>query len=131
MSAYSDMMRGKHSGNLSKIEYCIWSCRDREPDAVSEAGAAELAEYKKNLDVIMCAYCGHECSKSDKMAVIKHTMSCEARPEVKLLEKAFEIEDRLYQRIIHLTEHGYTPETYDACKEISETLRIYHETDEK
>ncbi len=136
MSAYREMMKGKHSGELGKIEYAIWLCA--VGGAVREAAAKELAqmqadleEYKKLSSVVMCAYCGHESPKSDKMAVIEHTMNCEKRPEVKLLEKAFEIEDRLYQRIIHLTEHAYTPESCDVCKEISEMLRIYHETDEK
>lgn len=105
----------------------------REAEARKAGDAAEdlakLAEYEKLSNVIMCAYCGHESPKGDKMAIINHTMQCENRPEVKLLEKAFEIEDRLYQRIIHLTKDGYRPESCDVCKEISELLRIYHETD--
>jgi len=129
MNAYEAMMSGKHSGELSRIEYVIWLCRDREPEAVTESAAAELAEYKKNADIIMCAYCGHESSKADKMAVIEHTMNCEKRPEVTLLKKAFEIEDRLYMRIIHLTSHAYSPETCDACKEIREVLDIYNEVE--
>lgn len=84
-----------------------------------------LLEAVKLNDVIMCAYCGHESPKNDKMAVVEHTMSCEKRPEKKLLEKALEIEDRLYGRIIHLVHNGYHPETCDDCKEIDETLRIY------
>lgn len=135
MSAFEEL-ENKPRSERSAIEQCIIDAARLEDmrdgdTTLMEKAAEELAEYKKNLDVIMCAYCGHESSKSDKMAVIEHTMNCEKRPEVKLLEKAFEIEDRLYQRIIHLTEHGYEPESCDACKEIAEVLHIYHETDEK
>jgi hypothetical protein len=91
----------------------------------------ELEEYKRYSDIVMCAYCGHESSKSDKMAIIEHTMNCDKRPELKLLEKSFEIEDKLYARIIHLTEHAYAPETCGICKEIEEVLSIYHEVEEK
>ena len=87
----------------------------------------ELLEYKKLSDVIMCAYCGHESPKGDKMAVVEHTMNCEKRPEVHLLKRAFEVEDGLYQRIIHLTEHTYSPGSCAICKEIAETLSVYRE----
>lgn len=74
----------------------------------------------------MCAYCGfvHE-DKTNMAEIVDHIMKCEKRPERKLLDKAFEIEDRLYQRIIHLTEHGYQPDTCEECKEISIVLSVY------
>jgi hypothetical protein len=103
-----------------------------------DAFAAELARLKADLDkykklsgVIACAYCGHESPKGDKMAIVEHAMTCDKRPEKKLLEKAFEVEDRLYQRIMHVTGTGgdsvahYWPNDCETCKEIAETLDIY------
>lgn len=89
----------------------------------------ELQEYKRLNDVIMCAYCGHTSPKGDMMAVVNHTMECEKRPERKLLDKAFEVEDRLYHRIIHLTEHSYNPRECETCREIENILNIYNESE--
>lgn len=79
----------------------------------------------------MCSYCGfvHE-DRADFSAILDHIMSCEKRPERKLLDRAFEIEDGLYQRIIHLTENPYQPASCEVCKEISECLRVYREGDD-
>ena len=76
----------------------------------------------------MCAYCGYVHEDKTNMAeIVDHIMKCEKRPERKLLDKAFEVEDRLYQRIIHLTEHGYHPEVCEKCKEISMILDVYRD----
>jgi hypothetical protein len=87
-----------------------------------------LLEAVKLNDKTMCAYCGfvHE-DKNNFAAIFDHVMNCEKRPERKLLDRAFEVEDRLYERIIHLTQDAYTPVSCKVCGEIEETLRIYQE----
>jgi hypothetical protein len=136
MASELEKLQEKPRDKRTPIEQCIVDAttfEEAEHDGeieIMEQAAKDLVEIIKNSDVIMCAYCGHESPKSDKMAVIEHTMNCEKRPEVHLLKKAFEIEDRLYQRIIHLTEHAYLPGNCNTCKEIAKTLSIYRETEE-
>ena len=128
------------------IEFCITAARfagalrnlngESAEDAekfleMADKATKELAEYNRKLSVIMCAYCGHESPKSEQMAVIEHTMTCEKRPEKRLLEKAFEIEDRLYEKIIHLTFQGYNPGDCETCTEIQELLRVYEDGTER
>lgn len=84
---------------------------------------------REELSTIVCAYCGHKTARDDKMALFDHIMTCEKRPEKTLLAKAFEVEDKLYARIIHLTTHQYLPDTCDECREILETLKRYTEAE--
>jgi len=54
MSAYSEMMKGKHSGELGKIEYAIWVCEfGGATKAVQEAAAAELALYREAYRLLL------------------------------------------------------------------------------
>lgn len=86
-------------------------------------------QAREELSWIVCAYCGNKTARDDKMALFDHIMTCEKRPEKKLLEKAFEIEDKLYQKIIHLTTHSFLPEECEACEDIRQTLNIYTSKD--
>jgi hypothetical protein len=86
-----------------------------------------LIQAEKANNITVCAYCGHESPKGNMMEIVEHTMACEKRPEKTLLEKAFEVEDRLYLRLLHLTKHAYNPENCDFCKEVAKTLSFYLE----
>lgn len=116
---------------MNAMAEILKQCREMDPDTfpgnLLAQASKELEEYNHLCSIIVCAYCGHESPRDDKMAIVDHTINCEKRPEKKLLEKAFEIEDRLYQRITHLTQHGYNPEACDDCREIADVLRIYQE----
>lgn len=97
----------------------------------------ELQKYQKNASVTVCAYCGHETLKSDgAQAVIDHIMSCEKRPERILLDKAFEVEDRLYGFLNHLlttNDEGrinYEPSKCGTCGQIKKLLEIYNAKEE-
>ncbi len=94
----------------------------------------ELAEIEENSKYTVCAYCGHLSLKSDgAQAIVDHIMSCEERPEKKLLDKAFEVEDRLYGFLNHLlttNDEGrinYQPSKCETCGKIKELLEIYNE----
>ena len=94
---------------------------------------ADREEKLKNK--VVCAYCGKEMSGVDKMEVVNHIATCEKRPEPNLLAKAFEIEDRLYAWLKHVTgvaddsvEH-YWPTQCDTCKEIKNALDLYDEVE--
>lgn len=116
---------------MNAVERLVLKFEDMCGESDTEMGRAALKEHQDALDTnnkTMCAYCGfvHE-DKNNMVEIIDHIMKCEKRPERKLLDKAFEVEDRLYQRIIHLTEDGYKPDSCESCKEIKEILRIYLE----
>ena len=49
----------------------------------------KIREMYEAQDKIMCAYCGHTNKKSDKAGVINHTLTCDKRPEKKLLAEAW------------------------------------------
>jgi hypothetical protein len=116
---------------MNAIEELLKECKELNPDTFSGNLLAQaIHEFDEFVNFTVCAYCGHKSPTQDKTAVLDHILTCDKRPEKKLLEKAFEVEDRLYQRIIHLTENGYKPDNCDACKEIKEVLHIYLEPNE-
>lgn len=57
-----------------------------------------LLELAKNSMMTVCAYCGQE-SPRDAAAILDHIMSCEKRPEKTFLNKAFEVEADLRDRL--------------------------------
>lgn len=93
----------------------------------------ELAEIEETNKYTVCGYCGHPTLKSDGAgAILDHIMNCEKRPERTLLDKAFEVEYRLYGFLNHLlttNDEGrinYEPSKCDTCGEIKELLEIYN-----
>lgn len=103
-------------------------------DGLTEEKIREMYECQ---DKVVCSYCGHESRKNDKMGAINHVLNCKKRPELKLLQKAFEVEDRLYAWLKHVTgaaddsvEH-YWPTQCDTCKEIKKALDRYDEKEEQ
>lgn len=90
----------------------------------------ELGEaIQKYTTVTVCAYCGHESPKADQQAILDHILTCEKRPEKNLLNKAFEIEDKLYGWIEHLVLHSYDTEKCKTCREIALSLRMWTKKD--
>lgn len=108
---------------------------------------AELADYKKHVDVIACSYCGHEIKKSDTAAteMLQHIATCEKRPEKAIFKRAFEVNDMLIRWLEHVAGIGSPIEiklinggthTIEAsphyftdcetCKQIAEYLARYH-----
>jgi hypothetical protein len=74
----------------------------------------------------MCAYCGHvHEDKNNLIEIFDHVMTCEKRPEKKLLEKAFEIEDNLFGHLEHLSKYGYRPENCETCEIIQVRLDLW------
>lgn len=97
------------------------------------AAREELAEIEETNKYTVCSYCGHPTLKSEgASAILDHIMSCEKRPERTLLDKAFEVEDRLYGFLNHLlttNDEGrinYEPSKCDTCGQIKELLEIYN-----
>jgi hypothetical protein len=97
------------------------------------AAKKELAEIEETNKYTVCGYCGHPTLKSDGAgAILDHIMNCEKRPERTLLDKAFEVEDRLYGFLNHVTgkstdgEVNYDPTRCETCAEIKELLEIYN-----
>ena len=103
----------------------------------AEAAMKELVEIEEYSKYTVCAYCGHKNLKSEgAKAILDHIMSCEKRPEKILLDKAFEVEDRLYGFLNHLlitNDEGrinYEPSRCDTCSRIKELLDIYNAKEE-
>lgn len=86
-------------------------------------------DLEKALTITRCAYCGHESPKDDNQAIADHIFTCDKRPEKKLMEKAFEIEDKLYGWVDHLVTNVYMPDHCDLCAEIRESVKIWKEKD--
>lgn len=87
-----------------------------------------LEEFECRSGVVVCAYCGKELDRSDKMAIFNHVTTCEKRPENALLKRAFEVEDELYKWLDHL--YGYSDSDCDICKEIGKALERYNSVKE-
>lgn len=90
-----------------------------------------LDDVKKSIEKLgtsVCAYCGNETDQKDGMAILNHILTCEKRPEKKILKEAFRVEDRLYGWLNHLTDNGerFHVGYCEACDEMTESLKIYN-----
>ncbi len=94
-------------------------------DGTQYCSMCQLEEYKKFADVTACAYCGHESPKNDRMAIIDHVLTCDQRPEKKLLKKAFEIEDSLFTQLEHISQYGYRPDNCEVCEIVKGRLELW------
>jgi len=83
----------------------------------------------KDLDGRRCMYCGGSVPDTNE-AMLEHIFSCEKRPEKTLLAKAFETENGLFSKIMHLTAHDYKPLYCDECKEIKEAIDAFYMLEE-
>lgn len=127
MSTFEELEQ-KPREERTALEQCIVDAARLEDMRDGDTTLMEKAVEELNkLSVTICAYCGWASPKNDIKTVVTHIMECEKRPEKKLLQKALEVEDRLFQHIIHLTQSIYIPDECDVCKEISESIRVYSE----
>ena len=127
-SALSDLVHIKDEDRTA-LQNAVIAYDHRPQEAAEELATltAELERLKaKDLDSRRCMYCGARVPDTDE-AMLDHIFSCEKRPEKTLLKKAFEIEDRLYGWLQHLSESDSDCAT---CAEIEEALKIYNEKDE-